>query len=106
MVESDAVPQLPSRRGQLPVCLRMGQDRRRSGSQPLEWLGRTTSTGGSQSLELGVSITGIPLDPAWQVGRGNGRNQLVAVRLFGLADCNGLVDISTDVDLLHAPSVL
>ena len=56
-------------------------------------------------MELGVSITGIPLDPAWQVGRGNGRNQLVAVRLFGLADCNGLVDISTDVDLLHAPSV-
>lgn len=37
----------------------MGQDRRRSGSQPLEWLGRTSSTGGSQSLEPVGSITGI-----------------------------------------------
>ncbi len=40
-------------------ALRVGQNHQRGGSQSLEWLIRTSSAGGSQSLELGVSITGI-----------------------------------------------
>lgn len=48
----------PSVSIELPL-VREGQDRRRSGSQPLEWLGRTSSKGGAQSLEPMGGITGI-----------------------------------------------